>query len=203
MPLFVSQALKFFFLLTPFFGLSMFISMTSGLNSRERKLLAVRVAFAAGVIGLVLFFFGGYMFRLFGITVDAFRIGTGVLLMLTSVSLMSARPSALNHDPLGDIAVVPLAFPVFIGPATTGALIVLSADVTGVAERVVVAMAWLAAVGSIGLMLLLAAVLERWLGHRGLGILMRITALILAALSAQMIMTGVQAFLGGKGCVQG
>ena len=47
----------------------------------------------------------------------------------------------------------------------------------------------------IGGMLLLAASLEQWLGRRGLGILMRLTALVLAALSAQMIMTGAMAFL--------
>lgn len=86
MALFVSQTLKFFFLLTPFFGLSMFISMTSDCPSRERRALALRVALSAGVIGLVIFFFGGAIFRLFGITVDAFRIGTGILLMLTSIS---------------------------------------------------------------------------------------------------------------------
>ena len=193
--LFVSQTLKFFFLLTPFFGLSMFISMTSDYTRRERTSLALRVAFATVAIGLILFFFGGHIFSLFGITVDAFRSGTGILLMLTSISLMNPKPTAANRDMRGDIAVVPLAFPIFIGPATTGALVVLSADVIGVAGKATVAFAWIAAVGCIGLMLLLAALLEQWLGRRGLGILMRLTALILAALSAQMIMTGVQAFL--------
>lgn len=195
MSLFVSQTLKFFFLLTPFFGLSMFISMTSDGSAPERKGLALRVTLATLVIGLVLLFFGGAIFGLFGITVDAFRIGTGLLLLLTSISLMNPKPASSAPDAQGDIAVVPLAFPIFIGPATTGALVLLSADITGVAARMVVVLAWGAAVGSIGLMLLLAAALEQWLGRQGIRILMRLTALILAALSAQMIMTGVQAFL--------
>jgi len=193
--LFVSQSLKFFFLLTPFFGLSMFISMTSDGSASERKRLALRVTLATLVIGLVLLFFGGAIFGLFGITVDAFRIGTGLLLMLTSISLMNPKPASSAPDAQGDIAVVPLAFPIFIGPATTGALVLLSADITGVAARMVVVLAWVAAVAGIGLMLLLAAALEQWLGRQGIRILMRLTALILAALSAQMIMTGVQAFL--------
>ena len=195
MSLFISQTLKFFFLLTPFFGLSMFISMTSGYPPRERRFLALRVALAAIVIGLILFFFGGSIFSLFGITVDAFRIGTGILLMLTSISLMNPKPGKANGDLQGDIAVVPLAFPIFIGPATTGALVILSADIVGMAEKTIVAFAWVAAVGCIGLMLFLAALLEHWLGRRGLGILMRLTALVLAALSAQMIMTGDSFFL--------
>ena len=197
MSTFVPQLLKFFFLLTPFFGLSMFISMTSEYPPRARRMLALRVALAATVIGLILLFFGGAIFSLFGITVDAFRIGTGILLMLTAISLMNPKPDKGGGDLRGDIAVVPLAFPVFIGPATTGALVIFSADVTGAAEKAIAAFSWIAAVGCIGLMLLFAALLENWLGRRGLGILMRITALVLAALSAQMVMTGVQAFLKG------
>ena len=195
MSLFVSQTLKFFFLLTPFFGLSMFISMTSDYTRRERMSLALRVAFAAVAIGFILFFFGGHIFNLFGITVDAFRIGTGILLMLTSISLMNPKPSTLNRDFQGDIAVVPLAFPIFIGPATTGTLVILSTDIIGVVAKTIVACSWIVAVACIGLMLILTALLERWLGRRGLGILMRLTALVLAALSAQMIMTGACAFL--------
>lgn len=111
---------------------------------------------------------------------------------------------AFSHEPEaggcgpdcpGDIAVVPLAFPIFIGPATTGALVILHADANDAATKVITAFAWVAAVGGIGGMLMLAASLEQWLGRRGLGILMRLTALVLAALSAQMIMTGAMAFL--------
>ena len=191
---FISQTLKFFFLLTPFFGLSMFITMTSEYPLRARRILALRVAAAAAVIGLVLFFFGELIFNLFGITVDAFRIGTGVLLMLTAVSLMNTKPKQVGEAET-DISVVPLAVPIFIGPATSGALVVLSADVRGVAGKVTAAFAWLAAIGCIWMMLQFAAWLEHHLGRRGLGILMRLTALVLAALSAQMIMTGVCAFL--------
>ena len=191
---FVSSALKFFFLLTPFFGLSMFITMTSDYTPAGRRLLAMRVAVAATVIGLVLLFFGHWILGLFGVTVDAFRVGTGVLLMLTSVSLMNPKPNA-TATARNDIAVIPLAMPIFIGPATLGTLVVMSADVTGVWPRAHTALAWIAAIGGIWLMLQGAAWLEHHLGRRGLGILMRLTALILAALSAQMILSGIKGFL--------
>ena len=191
---FVSHALRFFFLLTPFFGLSMFITMTSDYSPHERRVLAVRVSVATAVIGLVLFFFGHRILSLFGITVDAFRVGTGILLMLTSISLMNPKPSQ-HRTPRSDIAVIPLAIPIFIGPATLGSLVVLSADVTGFGPRVYTACAWLAAIAGIWVMLQGAAWLEHHLGRRGLGILMRLTALILAALSAQMILSGTKNFL--------
>lgn len=190
----VSKALTFFFLLTPFFGLSMFITMTSDYTPSGRRMLALRVSVAAAVIGLILFFFGHRILELFGITVDAFRVGTGVLLMLTAISLMNPKPK--QAAPVrSDIAVIPLAMPIFIGPATLGTLVVLSADVTDLWGRVRTAAAWLLAIVLVWLMLMGAAWLEHHLGRRGLGILMRLTALILAALSAQMILSGIKGFL--------
>ena len=44
-----------------------------------------------------------------------------------------------------------------------------------------------------------AALLQRVLGARGISILSRLTGLVLAALAAQMIMTGVQHYLGVQG----
>ena len=51
------------------------------------------------------------------------------------------------------------------------------------------------ALGVIWIILLLGTWIEKRLGKRGISILMRLTALIIAALSAQMIMTGVTGFL--------
>ena len=84
--LFVATFLKFFFLLTPFFALSMFLAMTPDLEARERRLLADRVILAALIITLTFFVFGQFIFRLFGIGVDAFRIGAGALLFLSALS---------------------------------------------------------------------------------------------------------------------
>ena len=195
MSLFISQTLKFFFLLTPFFGLSMFISMTSGYPPRERRLLALRVALAAIVIGLILFFFGGSIFSLFGITVDAFRIGAGALLFLSAVALMNPKVDPDERKPGTDIAVVPLAMPVIIGPATCGPLLVMGADLGDWTSRLVAMAAMTVALYVLWVILRMAAWLEKHIGLQGLSILMRLTGLILSALSAQMIMTGVVAFL--------
>ena len=189
---YVAFGLKFFFLFTPFFALSMFLAMTADRDPRERRTLAHRVAFATFVIASALLFFGPFIFRVFGITVDAFRIGAGVLLLLTAISLMNPKVVAAGKDE--DISVVPLAMPVIVGPASCGALMVSSADLHGVADRLVALAALATAIGSIWIILLLGTWIERRLGTRGLSILMRLTALILAALSAQMVMTGVTGF---------
>lgn len=190
---FISFGLKFFFLFTPFFALSMFLAMTADLSPRERRALAHRVALATVIIAGALLFFGPFIFDLFGITVDAFRIGAGILLLLTAISLMN--PKVVSADKAEDISVVPLAMPVIVGPASCGALMVSSADLTTLSEKLVAMAALVVALASIWIILLLGTWIEKRLGERGLSILMRLTALILAALSAQMIMTGVCGFL--------
>jgi len=190
---FVAFALKCFFLFTPFFGLSMFLAMTADRSSHERRQLAHRVAFATIVISGSLLFFGQHIFNVFGITVDAFRIGAGILLLLTAIALMNPKVIAAKEGE--DISVVPLAMPVIVGPASCGALIVASADFPSVGERVGAFFAMAVAVAAVWVILLLGAWIEKRLGKRGISILMRLTALILAALSAQMIMTGVCGFL--------
>ena len=193
---YIAFGLKFFFLFTPFFALSMFLAMTADRSPAERRALAHRVALATVVIAGALLFFGPFIFDLFGITVDAFRIGAGVLLLLTAISLMN--PSVVSAAQEEDISVVPLAMPVIVGPASCGALMVSSADLATFSEKLVAMAALVTALGCIWIILLLGTWIERRLGARGLSILMRLTALILAALSAQMIMTGVVGFLKGQ-----
>lgn len=192
---FVAFAFKFFFLFTPFFALSMFLAMTAEKDEAERRVLAHRVAFATIVIAGLLLFFGQVIFDLFGITVDAFRIGAGILLLLTAISLMNPKVVVTKEGE--DISVVPLAMPVIVGPASCGAILVTSAELHTIGAKLMGFAALAVALIFIWVILLLGTWFERHLGKRGISILMRLTALILAALSAQMIMTGVCGFLKG------
>lgn len=197
--LFIGTLLKFFFLTTPFFALSMFLAMTPELTEEERDRLANRVILAAWIISMLLFLCGQVIFKVFGISVDAFRIGAGALLFLSAVALMNPKVSPDERKPGADIAVVPLAMPVIIGPATCGPLLVMGADLGDWTSRLVAMAAMTASLYGLWVILRMAAWIERHLGHQGLSILMRLTGLILSALSAQMIMTGVVAFLNMKG----
>ena len=145
------------------------------------------------VIAGSLLFFGQTIFNVFGITVDAFRIGAGILLLLTAIALMN--PKVIAGKESEDISVVPLAMPVIVGPASSGAIMVASAELPSFAEKSVGLAALVSSLGAIWVILLLGTWIEKRLGRRGISILMRLTALILSALSAQMIMTGVTGFL--------
>ncbi|MCJ8499176.1 MarC family protein [Desulfatitalea alkaliphila] len=195
--LLLSLWIKLFFVLTPFFALTMFLTLTEGYDAPERRKLALKVALVTAAVCLVLFFAGRQIFALFGITLDAFRIGAGVLLLLSGISLVHGRATAAAAGAAeGDVAVVPLAIPIIVGPATTGTLLVLGAEMVGLAQKAVGVLALLAAVACIGGVLLAGTYIQRALGIRGIAILSKLTGLILSALAAQMIMMGVQGFLG-------
>lgn len=193
---FLSLWIKLFFVLTPFFALTMFLSMTDGFNGARRQRLALTVSMAVGIICLVLFYVGRQIFFVFGITLDSFRIGAGILLMLSGIGLVQGKPGAARANPEEDIAVVPLAMPIIVGPATTGTLLVMGAELTTLNERAVGSLALVLAVLTVAGILLAGSAIQRLVGARGISILSRLTGLILAALAAQMIMTGILGFLG-------
>lgn len=192
--LFANTFIKFFFLLTPFFVVSTFLAMTRELDSHARHNLIHRVMFAVLVACVALFAFGGYLFAVLGITVDAFRVGAGALLFLSAVSLVRGRRSDDVVDPNQDIAVVPLAIPVTVGPATIGALLVMGGELNSLSQQLIGGSALLAAVLIVGILLYLSSSLEKLLGQKGLNVLSKLTGLILAAMSAQMMMQGVKNF---------
>ncbi len=192
---FFSLWIKLFFVLTPFFGLTMFLSMTEGYENAKRRKLALSVAVAVAISCMILLFAGRQIFSVFGITLDAFRIGAGVLLMLSGINLVNGKATSPVSVSSDDVAVVPLAIPIFVGPATVGTLLVLGAELKTFSSKVIGSAALLSAVACIGGVLLASSFIKRCLGSRGIIILSKLTGLILAALSAQMIMSGIQGFL--------
>jgi len=196
---FVSVWMKLFFLFTPFFALSMFLSMTGDYTEKRRKRLAVMISIAVAALCLCLLFLGNQIFALFGITLNAFRIGVGALLFLSAVNLVQGRKTPPEANAEADIAVVPLAMPIIVGPATIGTLLVMGAGLVEVTEKMIGCLALLFAVVCLGVMLLLATAIERGIGYHGLNILSKLTGVVLAALAAQMVMDGILGFLSAQG----
>lgn len=198
MDFFFSTFLKIFFLMTPFFVLSMFLTMTKDATLKERKALAIKVTISVIIVSFILLFFGKHIFTIFGITLDAFRIGAGALLFLTAIDLVRGKvhESNVEDKDISQLAVVPLSIPMIIGPGTTGILLVMGATFDDTTSFIIGTTALLCAVLVIGLMLYSSSFIEEIVGKESLSVVSKITGLILAALSAQIIFTGIKNFLG-------
>lgn len=199
---FFSLYIRLFFLLTPFFVLSVFLAWTESDDPPARQRLARRVTLSVWTGALLLYFFGNGIFQVLGITIDAFRVGAGALLFLSAVSLVRGDADHPNR-PRGDIAIVPLTIPVTLGPAVIGTLMVMSAEGAKATSRgaaywshmALETLCLTAAVATVGCMLALSGTLERWIGQHRILIVSKLTGLVLSAMSAQMVLTGVRAFL--------
>lgn len=194
--IFFQTYLKLFFILTPFFAISAFISLTQEMTPMERRKTALKVTVAVIIIAVILYLYGRYIFELFGITLDAFRIGAGAVLFLSALNMVNGggkKFEAGGED--DDIAVVPLAIPIIVGPGTIGALLVMGSTVKGYREVLMASSALVAAVLTVGILLFVSSGLKRLLGRRGLNIMSRLTGLFVASIAAQIFFTGLRNFM--------
>jgi len=194
--LLVAVFLKFFFLLAPFAVVTAFLSLTRSYSEHARRRTAIRTTVAIMIICLCLSLTGKYLFALFGITLDAFRIGAGALLFLSGLQMvMGSGKEERVEGPEQDVAVVPLAIPITVGPATTGALLIMGAEFDTMPARLTASAALFLAILVVGAVFYLGTRIEKLLGPRGIAILTKLTGLFLTSLAAQMIFTGIQNFL--------
>lgn len=198
MDLFISTFLKMFFIMAPFFALTVFLTVTQEASAKQKKALAIKVTISVIITSMILLFFGKHIFTIFGITLDAFRIGAGALLFLTAIELVkgSKDSAKIGDKDVLQQAVVPLSIPVIVGPGTIGILLVMGATFEDTSSMLTGSLALISAVLVIGFMLYSSSIFERMMGKQGLLVISKITGLILAALSAQIVFTGIKNFLG-------
>ncbi len=175
--------------------MSAFLSLTRGFQDYEKKRIAIKVAIAVMISSFMIYLFGRYIFELFGITLDAFRIGAGTILFLSALSMLSDKNDTARETNNQDIAVVPLAMPMTVGPGVIGVLLVMGAEAGSVMEKIIIGGALFLAVVTLGIMLYLSAIVKRLIGEQGLVLLPKITGLFVSAIAAQIIFTGIQNFL--------
>lgn len=189
------DSIKLFALMTPPAVLSAFLGQTSHCNAPKKNFIALKASCAIFILGLVLYVWGSSIFELFGFTLDAFRIGSGVLLMLTAISLMNDDGETEHPQVEGDISVVPLAIPLGMGPASIGAVMVMGAQAQTRQQLFMGVFSLFLAAFSMYLLLRMANVVGKILHRTGIAVLSKLTGLILAAIAAQVIFTGVVNFL--------
>jgi multiple antibiotic resistance protein len=176
--------------------------LTSGARREARRRLAVEaVAIAGGV--LVVFAIGGTDFLgLLHVSMPAFQVAAGILLLLQSIELIFAQPSGLSAltaseekeaKGAGEIAVFPLAIPLIAGPASITAAMLLMGQAG--ADPLKVAVFFLALLLALALTwatLVLVDPLGRVLGVTGTNVIARISGILLAALAVQFILDGIR-----------
>ena len=193
----IGLVIRLFVLLSPFCTLSLFLGCSGDMDPREQRNFGIRIALAIWIICVLFYLFGQAIFGFLGITLDAFRIGAGVVLFLNGLDLVrgSGIPKAKMCAGEGDMAVVPMAIPYTVGPATIGVLLLMGANVRSMRQRIVEILAITAVGVLMALLLIFARKLELILKEKGLSILGKLTGMYLLALAAQLIVDGASGML--------
>ncbi|WP_375740365.1 MarC family protein [Pseudomonas boanensis] len=190
-----SLYLKMLVLYSPFFVLSCFIGLTRGYTVKERKRLAWKVALGTLVASALLYLFGQGIFKIFGITIDAFRIGAGAVLFISALGMAQGNSAVQSDNVQQDVTIVPLTIPLTVGPGTIGAMLVMGAGHVQWDDKLVALLAIAIASATVGAILYLSDRIERLLGDQGLQIVSRLMGLFVCALAAQIIFTGVRNYM--------
>ncbi len=194
---------KLFFLFCPFFVLNMFLSLTEGADGKHKQRVALRVTRVVVVCGAVCYFAGHGFLTLFGLNIEGFRIGAGILLMVLAkeLALGTETPTA-THRPrnIDDIVVVPMSIPIIMGPACVSPIIIIGAEAlkdpaVGWGMFFAGFAGFVGAIAALGAILYFAEALERIFGKGIIRIFSKVSGVILMAMAAQLIAQGVFAFM--------
>lgn len=188
-----------FFLVDPFAALPTFLAVTQGSDPARRRRMARKASLTAWIF-LSAFALGGqYIFRMFGITLPAFEIAGGIILLLIGLDMLEAKRSATQEaqgDTVAasskeDAGIVPLGIPMLAGPGSITSVMVL----VGQAQTRWQMVAILGAIFITALVCYLVLgnsdKVARALGDTGIRILVRIMGLLLVALAVQYFVNGM------------
>jgi len=193
-----------FAIMNPIGATPIFLELTDGQSVAERRQTAFTAALAVAVILIVSAWVGTYVLQFFGISLAAFRVGGGILILLMAIDMLNARPSrirrteeekveAQDHE---SVAVVPLAIPLLAGPGAISTVILNAHTLAALPQRIILTAIIIGVSATIWLALTLAIPIGKLLGKTGNNILTRIMGLILAAIAVEFIITGAKTLWG-------
>jgi multiple antibiotic resistance protein len=201
------ELLKFFVVLfvvvEPPSLVPLFATMTEGASAGYRRRMALKAAAISLTILVVFALAGSSFIGMMGISIDAFRIGGGVMLFLIALDMVFAREEKTTPAEKAetrrraDISVFPLAFPLISGPGALATVLLTFGSAESDPLLYAGLIGVIAAVVGLTLLFMLATpFVMRVLGVTGANVVSRVAGVILAALAVQFIIDGLKgAFL--------
>lgn len=185
----------------------LFLGLTVGMTSIDRRMVAIRGCLVAFLILTLFAVTGTAILDAMGITINAFRVAGGLLLFYTAFEMIYEKRQERKEEVsksavkahIASISVFPLAIPLLAGPGTISATILLSSEMSAAATE----HHWVGIVTLLGIILglliltaitlMAAEMLDKYIGNTGKLILTRLLGVLLAALSVQYVADGAMA----------
>ncbi|MEN9836217.1 MAG: hypothetical protein RL011_2410 [Pseudomonadota bacterium] len=190
-----------FFIIDPLATVPVYMTLTERYSEGHRRQICAKSSLIALGILLGVAFAGLQLFELFGITLPAFQIAGGILLLIVGIAQVNEVRSKVSPNEEGeslerdDITVFPLAMPLLAGPGAISTVILMATKAGGLLRKIELVLAITACITLAYLTLRAAKYLFRILGNTGLNLLSRIMGLLLTAMGVQFIINGAKDIL--------
>ena len=194
-----------FAILNPLGAIPIFLGLMDGRSSAEMRRTAFKTAVAVAVILVVSVWGGERLLMFFGISLPAFRVGGGILLLIIAIAMFDAKVGNARHtaaeqveaEKKNDVSVVPMAIPLLAGPGAISLTIVDAHQAGSWSGKLMLSVGIVLTAAIVWLVLLLAEPIGKRLGTTGLNISTRIMGLVLAAMAVQLMVGGLLSLFPG------
>lgn len=185
----------FFAITNPISNMTVFLSLTQGADERTKRDINKRANIIAFIIVTVFVLLGKYIFELFNISIPAFKITGGILILYIGFDMLQSKKSNIKNikDVHIDenIAVSPLAIPILAGPGT----IVTAMNFVSNAQTLQIILV-IAIFGSMSLLTYITFRLSKYIvklvGYNVISVIGKIMGLIIAIIGTGMIIEGIK-----------
>lgn len=189
---------SFFTLTNPLGTMPVLLSMTVGIDDKQRSRIVKRSIIISFIILMIFTICGQVLFTLFGISANGFRIAAGIIILKIGYDMLQAKYShvRLKDDEVkvyvNDISITPLAIPMLCGPGAIANGIMLMEDASTWQLKVIL-IASIAFIYFISYIILSASSkLMKVLGDTGNNVMMRLMGLILMVIAVECFMAGLR-----------
>ncbi len=202
--LFFTVFAALFSVANPLGTMPMYVGLTEGADSAERKHVALKASVYFLLILTVAFWGGKYVISFFGISIDSLRIGGGLIIASSGFALLTgnfSKHKGMNKQVKEDAytredpSITPLAVPMLAGPGSISLLISLHEQYTGWVNSLVIYLTVPAVGIATYLVLRSSAYLSSKLGASGINAISRIIGFIVIAIGIEYMLTSIKAIV--------
>lgn len=189
-----------FFVVDPMAVVPVFLGMTRNDTEEKKERMARRASITAFFILSTFAVAGTLMMKALGVTLAAFKVAGGVLLMITSIEMLTATQSRTRmtreEEQEGaereDVAIFPLAIPLLAGPGAIATVLALMGRAPRFTYAVPVVISIAITCAASYALLRAATRVARVLGVTGLNVMNRVIGLIIGAIAVQFVFDGIR-----------
>jgi len=204
--LFLKVFAALFAIMSPIANLPVFLSLTADKGAGfERKVaftLLISLSIGAVFIGLT----GDIVLKIFGISLDAFRLAGGFLILLIALDLIRGQKTEAHHGHASEQdnmqsqdnpAIYPLTVPILLGPGSISTMIIFRGQVSGVEQEIAYVAGVAAAIAVLIGTFFAAPFLSRFIGETANSVMSRLMGMILAAIAMEMMSDSLKVLMPG------